>query len=284
MTKKKNKYYPKAFAGGIIKTVLGAGQLLAGSAADKREGADLDKAEIYKVPNMFKKLQDDAVDDTFVQQKIETEAASRAQSLDVVKQASSNQAMSMALAQDRVAKKGAMDMLAFENAAQTRADEALAGQESIAEQSKNQQATQRKAEISAQISGGWQNIMSAGEDVDSMILGAMTGGFAEKGAKITAEDGGVTPDEFDHDTNPIDLVQDGEKIGEATGGELILPPDDVKAIEASIEAGDKDAAFELLKELVAKYNSNPMEAEAASGGKVPMKGKKEKYKPSRLKY
>jgi len=90
------------------------------------------------------------------------------------------------------------------------------------------------------------------------------------GGKI-AEDGGVTPGEFDHDTNPIDLVQDGEKIGEATGGELILPPDDVQAIEEALNSEDKDAAFELMKELVAKYKDNEMSQneapqEAQEGG------------------
>ena len=40
---------------------------------------------------------------------------------------------------------------------------------------------------------------------------------AEQGAK-------VTPGEFSHDTNPIDIVQEGAKIGEMTGGEYIFNP------------------------------------------------------------
>ena len=44
-------------------------------------------------------------------------------------------------------------------------------------------------------------------------------------AKLTAKDGMKTPGEFDHDTNPIDLVQDGKKVGEATGGEYIFNPE-----------------------------------------------------------
>jgi hypothetical protein len=87
----------------------------------------------------------------------------------------------------------------------------------------------------------------------------------EKGAKIEAEEGGVTPDEFDHDTNKIDLVQDGEKIGEATGGELILPPDDVEAVRSALKEGDKDAAFKLMEDLVAKYDKNVMESDDDSG-------------------
>jgi hypothetical protein len=77
----------------------------------------------------------------------------------------------------------------------------------------------------------------------------------EKGGKIDDE-GGVTPGEFDHDSNPIDIVQDGEKIGEATGGELILPPDDVEAIRAALKKDDTESAINLMKKLVAKYDKN----------------------------
>ena len=45
-------------------------------------------------------------------------------------------------------------------------------------------------------------------------------------AKIQfGEDGMKTPGEFSHEENPIDLVQDGKKVGEATGGEYIFNPE-----------------------------------------------------------
>ena len=78
----------------------------------------------------------------------------------------------------------------------------------------------------------------------------------EEGGKIDEDEGGVTPGEFDHDTNPIDIVQDGEKIGEATGGELILPPDDVEAIRVALKKDDTESAINLMKKLVAKYDKN----------------------------
>ena len=37
--------------------------------------------------------------------------------------------------------------------------------------------------------------------------------------------GMTTPGEFSHETNPIDIMQDGAKIGEMTGGEAILNPE-----------------------------------------------------------
>jgi hypothetical protein len=94
---------------------------------------------------------------------------------------------------------------------------------------------------------------------------------AKEGGKIT-KDGGVTPGEFSHSSNPIDMVQDGEKVGEATGGELILPPDDVEEIRMALQGEDKDDAFELMKRLVDKYDSNAIgdsENKADMGASIP---------------
>tara|TARA_R100001224_G_scaffold107215_1_gene82418 strand:+ start:858 stop:1718 length:861 start_codon:yes stop_codon:yes gene_type:complete len=44
----------------------------------------------------------------------------------------------------------------------------------------------------------------------------------EKGMKL--------PGEFSHDTNPIDLMQSGEKVGEATGDEYIVNPEQARKI------------------------------------------------------
>ena len=68
------------------------------------------------------------------------------------------------------------------------------------------------------------------------------------------EDGGkapmVTPGEFDHDTNPIDMVaEDGTKVGEVTGGELILNPEQSNTIEELVEKGDGEALVMYLKDL-----------------------------------
>lgn len=42
--------------------------------------------------------------------------------------------------------------------------------------------------------------------------------------------GMMTQGAFNHDTNPIDLVQNGQKVGEATGGEYILNPEQAASI------------------------------------------------------
>ena len=59
-------------------------------------------------------------------------------------------------------------------------------------------------------------------------LGRMPG--AEKGMKVQK-----TPGEFSHKTNPIDIMQNGKKVGEMTGGEYVINPDQADAIEDAYE-------------------------------------------------
>ena len=39
-----------------------------------------------------------------------------------------------------------------------------------------------------------------------------------------------TPGEFSHDSNPINLMQNGAKVGEVTGGEYVVNPSQAKKI------------------------------------------------------
>ena len=59
-------------------------------------------------------------------------------------------------------------------------------------------------------------------------LGRMPG--AEKGMKVQK-----TPGKFSHKTNPIDIMQNGKKVGEMTGGEYVINPDQADAIEDAYE-------------------------------------------------
>ena len=69
----------------------------------------------------------------------------------------------------------------------------------------------------------------------------------------------VTPGEFNHETNPIDLVQNGEKIGEATGGEVIINPEDTKTIEEFVTSGDEDGLMNFTRNLFARFNKQEQE-------------------------
>lgn len=54
------------------------------------------------------------------------------------------------------------------------------------------------------------------------------------------EHGGVqkTPGEFSHKTNPIDIMKDGAKIGEMTGGEYIFNPSQAKKLKQLASSGN----------------------------------------------
>lgn len=78
-----------------------------------------------------------------------------------------------------------------------------------------------------------ESIMSMG----SSLLDARFGGGsgeARNGAKVKK-----TPGEFSHKTNPIDIVQKGAKIGEMTGGEYILNPQQASKIDKAQDAISK---------------------------------------------
>ncbi len=49
---------------------------------------------------------------------------------------------------------------------------------------------------------------------------------------------GETPGEFSHENNPIDIMQDGAKIGEMTGGEGIVSPRDMGEMEQLAAKGN----------------------------------------------
>ena len=59
------------------------------------------------------------------------------------------------------------------------------------------------------------------------------------------EGGMITGGKFDHKTNPIDIVQQGRKVGEMTGGEVILNPAQQKKLS-------KESAY--FRSLLKKFN------------------------------
>lgn len=58
---------------------------------------------------------------------------------------------------------------------------------------------------------------------------------ANKGAKVKK-----TPGEFSHKSNPIDIMKDGAKIGEMTGGEYIFNPSQAKSLQKLAKSGNSD--------------------------------------------
>ena len=73
-----------------------------------------------------------------------------------------------------------------------------------------------------------ENLIDLGRGVQNMFS---PGNILSTAAKMVFEQGGMmTEGSFNHNTNPIDLVQGGVKVGEATGGEYILNPKQAASI------------------------------------------------------
>jgi len=127
-----------------------------------------------------------------------------------------------------------------------------------------------------------------GSKVPNMEEGANMKNYEEGGDSdmIKAGEPDISPGKFSHKENPIDLVQKrpsgkDEKIGEMTGGEIIMPPDDVEEFESLIANNDAKGVFNKLKGLFVKYEQKAKEHKEKMMGKESMKAKKGSrvYKP-----
>jgi hypothetical protein len=132
-----------------------------------------------------------------------------------------------------------------------------------------QQSTQMMENRSqADIARESQNLASAQQAIGTGIgqsfsgLGSLAGGMAgggfgkaaagifgaEKGAKVPK-----TPGKFSHESNPIDIVRGGAKVGEMTGGEYILNPKQASDIKSVVASGDKAKLHSYMKSLIKKF-------------------------------
>lgn len=255
---KKNKKVPKAFVGAAT-AALGLGKAIYGgiqAGKAKKAERSFDKSRLKdEVSAATIKAADQPIDQNYIEQMQSQQAADRASAMGALSKDPRN-VLAGVQALESSAAKQRTDLMGMQQQAKTRAMENLAREQQRVKQQDIAIAGQELSGIVGQKAAAEQNIFGGVEDIASGV-----GAMAKEGAVIDAEEGGVTPGEFSHSSNPIDMVQDGEKIGEATGGELILPPDDVEAVRAALSEGDKDAAFKLMEDLVAKYDKNVIEAE-----------------------
>ena len=277
---KKNKKTPKAMAGAAMQAGVAGVQMISGAIQKRRAAkaeAAFDKGRLERgVSSATQKMADQPMDQGYIEQMQGQQAADRASAMGALAKAPRN-ALSGVQALEAQAGKQRTELMGMQQDAKTSAMQNLAAEQGKVEDQRLSVAESELAGIKAEKAAGQQNMMAGLEGVASGVAAMEEGGSVD-------EDGGVTPGEFDHDSNPIDMVQNGEKIGEATGGELILPPDDVEDIRDALKSGDKDTAFKLMEDLVDKYDENTIgeddDSEAQDGGKV--KGAVDKKKASEI--
>ena len=70
----------------------------------------------------------------------------------------------------------------------------------------------------------------------------------EEGGKVMK-----TPGEFSHKSNPIDIMRNGKKIAEATGGEYIFNPKQMSNIKKYVATDDKSKLHNYVKALIKRF-------------------------------
>ena len=286
----KKKKTPKAFVGaataalGLGKSIFGAVQA---GRAKKAERA-FDKSRLERgVSSATQKLADQPIDQSYINQLQQQQAADRASAMGALAKDPRNVLAGVQALEGQAAKQRT-GLLGMQQQAKTRAMENLAREQQMAETQRLGVAESELKGIQAEKAAGTQNLFGGIEDIASGIgqmspsggTSGRTGGGAgetskldgtlfgsrgyqglnpnkyvgmEDGGKIDKE-GGVTPGEFDHSTNKIDMVHD------------------VQEIRMALDKGDKESAFELMERLVAKYDSNVIgdddDSEAQEGAKM----------------
>jgi hypothetical protein len=150
---------------------------------------------------------------------------------------------------------------------QAEAEQYMAGQESRLDALRRQQASASRArlqslqdeavgalEATRQAGAGeqaafTQQLFGLAGQVLPAVYGGISGGSMEKGGRIKE-----TPGEFSHETNPIDIMRNGSKIGEMTGGELIFNPEQSGKMERMAAEGDTEL-HKYMRGLFKKFNS-----------------------------
>ena len=281
MRSKKSKEPKKYIAGGLVlagalgaaQTGLGAYQMFQGQQAAKR----IKEASTAR-PSEYAEMLKQARNAELEQRRLEELNRSIATGIAAAQGAGGRAVVGALPGMVRASDAGALDILGQRQAQTMQAlGFAAKGAENKIERDMYREMMERQA-AQAAIEGGLQNISgglgqigtaglygaqlsSKGTDAIKNVTtpqelkkSTMGGSFgsseagliADEFGKPTAEKGGmITGGKFDHKTNPIDIVKKGQKIGEMTGGEVILNP-------AQQQKLSKESAY--FRQLLKKFN------------------------------
>jgi len=110
------------------------------------------------------------------------------------------------------------------------------------------------------VAGSFIGIAKDGMSVDKEVIQQNNNNMEEE-MQMQPGEPEVSPGEENHDKNPIDLVQNGEKIGELTGGEFIVPSKAADKISEFLAKGEAENLFALMDGLVSKWKEKAAQDE-----------------------
>jgi hypothetical protein len=251
MRPKKSKEPKKYAVGGMVAAgLLGAGQaglgiyqMIQGQQAAKR----IKEASTAR-PSEYAELLKQARNAELEQRRLEELNRSIATGIAAAQQGGGRALVGALPGMVRAGDAGALDILGQRQAQTMQAlGFAAKGAENEIERKMYREMIERQA-AQAALDSGLQNISGAlGQLGSAAVYGTFEGKKqTPELPEMEMEDGGmITEGKFDHKTNPIDIIRSGKKIGEMTGGEVVLNPSQQKKLS-------KESAY--FRSLLKKFN------------------------------
>lgn len=272
------KHGKKFFVGGLINVAAGLGELGYGIYQERQAKKKMAQAdELSKGPIRTQAARERiAEQETDAQSAVDATLRAQATAAEQLGQTGGSRALVSAtpglIRATDIASQGAIEQFGTQGAALKKQEEAIQNlQQNIGAQNN----LDRLAEIAGlgrqTAIGGVTNIIKGGAEIagsiadgkekeDKLIdlgstdaIGKTLEELEKEVKEEDFEDGGVqkTPGEFSHDSNPIDIVQEGAKIGEMTGGEYIFNPDQAEKLLELSKEGDTELHV-FLRNLLSK--------------------------------
>lgn len=254
-----------AVVGGAIQGGLGLAQTIYGGIQANRARKELERvrasAPVLETPSEYMKLYKEAFNNQMLERQMESIRSAAGSSIGALGQAGGRALLGGI--QD-VARQSAEQSQQAVDKQQLRQMGAL--QQLGAANERTMQMKEGRFQNELGMAQGFydaalQNIASG---IGAMGKGAMYA-FSEK--KKTGEEGGgeegggedfkkggviKTDGKFSHEDNPIHMVQDGEKVGEMTGGEYIFNPEQMSKIK-TLSKSSPERLTKYIRSLIKKF-------------------------------
>jgi hypothetical protein len=288
MSRGKRKYKPKfkKFAvGSIVGNIargIQAGNLQEEFGADRaRNEAEIeafDKSKLQvKGSSTIQKMLDQPISQSLVEAQTEAQKATEATAMAGAQKAGAKGVQAGLQAILQSGQQADLARMKEQQSALTAAQKSKAAEEGQMEDVRRGLATEelkgmqtalkeaREGELASKMAKQ-QAFVSAGEQALNQVGKAA---MAEKGM-ITPKKGKpqVSEGDFDHKKNPIDIMdkggvsemkQDGEKVGELTGGESIFNPEDTKKMQDLVNSKDAEGLMKHMTMLFERFEKQDLE-------------------------
>ena len=255
---KSKKSYKKYFEGGAVgaglQAVAGLGQIAYGISANKKANKELERvrssAPSLDTPSEYYKAYKESYDQNIMNRQMENVNRALSGGTQALGAAGGRALLGGLGALTEGAAQQQQSLADMQQQRQTAALSQLAGAQEATMGRKEGRYQQELGFAQAAKEAAVQNIAGGIGAVGGAGLALASVGKKEKGGKIEVK---KTPGKFSHKENPIDIVKDGAKIGEMTGGEYIFNPKQMENIKKFTSTGDKEKLHAYVKSLIKKF-------------------------------